>query len=91
MCCTDPAEHARRRRLFNLVFMEHSLKAANLIIIGHIDRWVEPISTLAPGPSSRTADHKNISAGWFKSRIIATWIDFLTFDILGDPVSWREL
>lgn len=61
MCCTEPAEHARRRKLLNLVFTEQSLKAANPIIIDHINSWLEFISVSAVEADS---DYKDDIAGW---------------------------
>jgi cytochrome P450 len=38
---TNPAVHARKRKLLNLAFTEQSLKAAGPLMAVHIDRWIE--------------------------------------------------
>lgn len=69
---TEPKEHARKRKLLNLVFTEQSLKAANSIIISHVDRWVELLT-------SGTRENS-----WSSAHDISTRVDQLVFDILGD-------
>lgn len=72
MNVTDPKSHATKRKLLNLVFTEQFLKAASPLLVSHIDRWVELLKSDADGD------------GWSSPRNMATWIDQLVFDILGD-------
>lgn len=64
--------HARERKLLNLAFTEQSLKASGPIIVRHVDRWIELLCE-GSGPE-----------GWSPTRNMAEWVDFLTFDIIGD-------
>jgi cytochrome P450 len=70
---TNPAVHARKRKLLNLAFTEQSLKAAGPLMAVHIDRWIELL----------TKDSEK-SKPWPPPRNMALWIDALVFDILGD-------
>ncbi|KAF2272270.1 benzoate 4-monooxygenase cytochrome P450 [Westerdykella ornata] len=69
----DKQEHAKKRRLLNLIFTERSVKAASPIIVGHIDRWIQ----LLVGEDA-------IEDGWSEPRNMSTWMDHLIFDIMGD-------
>jgi len=69
--CTEPALHAKKRKALNLAFTEQSLKIAGPLMAAHIDRWDE----LLAGDAAET---------WSPPRNMATWVDFLVFDILGD-------
>ncbi|ORX93613.1 benzoate 4-monooxygenase cytochrome P450 [Clohesyomyces aquaticus] len=72
MNSTDPALHAKKRKLLNLVFTEQSLKAASPLIVSHIDRWIDLLT-------EETEDQ-----GWTCPHNMATRVDYLVFDILGD-------
>ncbi|KAF2795475.1 benzoate 4-monooxygenase cytochrome P450 [Melanomma pulvis-pyrius CBS 109.77] len=69
----DPLIHARKRKTLNLAFTEQSLKAAGPLMAVHVDRWIELLTSDA-----------NESEIWSTPRDMATWIDALVFDILGD-------
>ncbi|KAF2709862.1 cytochrome P450 [Pleomassaria siparia CBS 279.74] len=64
--------HAKKRKLLNLVFTEQSLKAASPLLVSHIDRWIQLLS-------SGTQED-----GWSPPRNMSTCVDQLVFDILGD-------
>jgi cytochrome P450 len=64
--------HARERKLLNLAFTEQSLKASSPLIVKHVDRWVDLLCQ-SPDPE-----------GWSTPRNMTEWVDFLTFDIIGD-------
>jgi cytochrome P450 len=68
---TEPALHAKKRKALNLAFSEQSLKAAGPLMAEHIDRWVELL----------TSDAGN---GWSSPQNLATWVDYLVFDLIGD-------
>jgi cytochrome P450 len=71
ICCTEPDQHAKKRKALNLAFTEQSLKIAGPLMANHIDRWDE----LLFGDAAET---------WSPSRNMATWVDYLVFDIIGD-------
>lgn len=67
-----PAAHGRKRKMLNQAFTEKAIKNAASFISQHVDRWIELISETAEGET------------WTKSRNMASWNDWLVFDILGD-------
>lgn len=68
---TEPAAHAKRRRILNLAFTEQSLKASGPLMTAHIDRWIEILIEEA-------------TETWSSPRNVAMHTDELVFDILGD-------
>ncbi|KAG8526297.1 uncharacterized protein KY384_000290 [Bacidia gigantensis] len=66
---TDIAVHSRKRKIFNTVFTDKSIRSAQPFIINIIDRWND---------LSITGDD------WSEPIDLAPWIDYLVFDILGD-------
>jgi cytochrome P450 len=73
LSATDVALHAKKRKLLNLAFTDASLRASGGFMSRHIDRWNE----LLPG-------EKSDETGWSEGRDMATWCDYLLFDLLGD-------
>lgn len=71
---SDVEVHARRRRLLNLAFTDHSVKAAGSFIAKHTDRWNELLLD----------SEENRDDGWSAPRDISTWAKYLVFDILMD-------
>ncbi|KAF2804404.1 benzoate 4-monooxygenase cytochrome P450 [Mytilinidion resinicola] len=84
---TDPVLHAKKRRLLNLAFTEQSLKAASPFLVRHIDRWAELLVGEVDAGTEQD-EVKNAALGgkrlWSSPRNMATWIDYLVFDLLGD-------
>lgn len=66
---SDPAIHAKKRKLLNTVFTERSLRSAAAFIIKHLDRWNELTVT---------------GHGWSEPIDLTEWTNCLVFDILGD-------
>jgi cytochrome P450 len=71
---SDVEVHARKRRLLNLAFTDHSAKAASSFIAKHIDRWNEPLL------DSKGEEDE----GWSSPREMTSWTRYLVFDILMD-------
>lgn len=71
---SDMELHARKRRLLNLAFTDHSVKAAGPFMAKHIDRWNE----LLLGSDEKSDD------GWSSPRDVTTWAKYLVFDVLMD-------
>ncbi|PVI00424.1 cytochrome P450 [Periconia macrospinosa] len=71
---SDVEIHARKRRLLNLAFTDHSVKAAGPFIAKHIDRCNEILADSA----------KQNDDGWSSPRDITMWSKHLVFDILMD-------
>lgn len=69
---TDPAAHAKRRKLLNQAFTDKSLKASAAFMAKHIDRWIELLI------SDVQKD------GWTPTKDVSHEVDMLVFDILGD-------
>lgn len=67
----DTKLHAKRRRILNQVFTEKAMQAAGPFITRHVDRWNELLIN-------------DDSKDWSEPRNLTTWIDALSFDILGD-------
>lgn len=72
--CTGVAEHASKRKLLSLAFTDQSIKASGAFMAKHIDRWNEIL----------IGDKPEGIEEWSKPRNMSTWVDYLTFDILGD-------
>ncbi|KAH7411539.1 benzoate 4-monooxygenase cytochrome P450 [Phaeosphaeria sp. MPI-PUGE-AT-0046c] len=70
---SDIEIHARKRRLLNLAFTDHSVKAAGPFIAMHIDRWNELLLDSEGGIDE-----------WSCPRDVSTWTMYLVFDILMD-------
>ena len=75
---TDFALHHKKRRVLNLAFSEKSIRAAEVFIQKHVDRWDE---LLADGDSK----------DWSQPRNMTDWTDYLVFDILCDLCFGRSL
>lgn len=71
---SDVDLHATKRRLLNLAFTDHSVKAAGPFIAKHTDRWNE---LLVESKDKGTDD-------WSSSRDMTTWAKYLVFDVLMD-------
>ncbi|KAF2464532.1 benzoate 4-monooxygenase cytochrome P450 [Lindgomyces ingoldianus] len=75
---SDTQLHARKRRLLSLAFTDHSVKASSpgtKFMAKHIDRW----NKLLGGELN-----DQMEEGWSAPRDIATWANYLVFDLLGD-------
>lgn len=81
---TEPAIHAKRRKLLNLIFTEQSLKAASPLVAAHIDRWIELLLDTAAEGSKDVHEKPSIARSWSRPLDMPTWVDHLAFDILGD-------
>lgn len=68
----DKMEHARRRKMLNQSFTEHSLRAAQPFMVKHVDRWNELLVANVPGNE------------WSPAMNFADLSDTLVFDIMGD-------
>ena len=67
----DEALHGAKRRLLSHAFSERAIQDSEQYVSANINTWLE---RLGAGPSSST--------GWTTEINIATWINYLTFDIL---------
>lgn len=67
----EPAMHARRRKALNLALAEEFLKAVSPLMVAQVDRWIEILTDGA-------------TEAWSQPRDMATYIDELVFDKLGD-------
>lgn len=72
---TDPASHARKRKVLNQAFTEKSVKHAATFMTKHAERWID----LLVADNDVSAEH-----GWTKTRNMSEWNDWVVFDILGD-------
>ena len=75
---TDLVLHRKKRRVLNPAFSEKSIRAAEVFIQMHVDRWHELI------PDGDTKD-------WSQRKNMAEWIDYLVFHILCDLCFGRSL
>lgn len=75
---TDLALHHKKRRVLNLAFSEKSIRAAEVFIQKHVDRWDE---LLTDGDSKDWSQPKNMTH----------WTGYLVFDILCDLCFGRPL
>ena len=67
----DNAKHARKRRILNYFFSENAMRFAEKFAIQHVDLWCEPLG-------------ENAEKEWSKPRDMATWANYLVFNILGN-------
>jgi hypothetical protein len=72
---TDPAAHARKRKILNQAFTEKSVKHAASFMTKHIERWIDLLVVHDDAPANQN---------WSKSRNMSDWNDWVVFDILGD-------
>ncbi|KAF2744576.1 cytochrome P450 [Sporormia fimetaria CBS 119925] len=75
---TEPAAHAKRRKLLNQAFTEKSLRASAEFMSKHIDRWLEIL-----------VDDVQQN-GWTEPKDAANEVEMLVWDILGDICNGRE-
>ncbi|KAF2728790.1 benzoate 4-monooxygenase cytochrome P450 [Polyplosphaeria fusca] len=75
LSATDPALHAKKRKLISIAFTDQSIKGAAVLIQGHITRWTE---LLFENGGTKT------ESTWSEPRDMSKWADNLTFDIAGD-------
>ncbi len=75
----NEALHGTRRRLLSHAFSERALQDSEQYVSANVNVWLEQ---LGAGPIS--------SAGWTTEKNIATWINYLTFDILTDLAYGRS-
>ena len=75
----DEAVHGVKRRLLSHAFSERAIQDSEQYVSTNINRWLEQ---LGAGPLS--------SAGWTAAKNVATWINYLTFDILTDLAYGRS-
>ncbi|KAF2656844.1 benzoate 4-monooxygenase cytochrome P450 [Lophiostoma macrostomum CBS 122681] len=74
MSSDDHASHTKMRKLLNLIFTEQSLRAWSPIVSRNVDRWIE----LLTGTSGKETE------GWSQPVDMATSVDMLMFDIVGE-------
>ena len=75
----DRIQHAQKRRLLSQAFSENALRGIEPHILEHVRKWC---AYLGDGP---TRD------GWTEAKNMATWSDYLTFDVLSDLCFGRSL
>lgn len=75
---TDLVLHHKMRRVLNPAFSEKSIRAAEVFIQKHVDRWNELL------PDGDTKD-------WSQPKNMTEWTDYLVFDILCDLCFGRSL
>jgi hypothetical protein len=83
-CSTDRVAHAKKRKNLNLIFTEQSLKAASPTIVQHVDRWIHLLTTNVGGGANTVPVDEVDTEGWSQPCNMATWVESLIFDILGD-------
>ncbi|KAF1976971.1 cytochrome P450 [Bimuria novae-zelandiae CBS 107.79] len=84
MNSTDPARHAKLRKLLNLAFTDQSLKASSPVIAKHVDRWVYLLTSTNETENERL-DKKDGDIGRWSSPVnMAVAVERLIFDILGE-------
>ena len=72
---TDPATHARMRKLLSASFSEKSLRVQQPLIESYADLLIKRFRDLATAPE---ADSRGVSVD------MVDWINFFTVDIIGD-------
>ena len=84
MNSTDPAHHAKLRKLLNLAFTEQSLKASGPVIAKHVDRWLY-LLTSNTETHIHPLDQKDGQIGMWSHPInMAIMVERLIFNILGE-------
>jgi len=71
---TDPAAHARKRKILNLSFTDKTVSAAAKFTVRHVDRWLQLIAE----------EIGNNSGEWSAPVDFSRKVDALVFDIMGD-------
>ncbi|KAJ9615089.1 hypothetical protein H2200_001163 [Cladophialophora chaetospira] len=75
----NEALHATKRRLLSHAFSERAIQDSEQYVSANINIW---LNQLGAGPLS--------SNGWTAEKNVATWVNYLTFDILADLAYGRS-
>ncbi|KAF2865672.1 benzoate 4-monooxygenase cytochrome P450 [Massariosphaeria phaeospora] len=73
---TDPALHAQKRKMLNQAFTDKAVGHAAVFVTQHVDRWLDILV------QEREAEAEG--AVWTRPLNMATWTEWLVFDIMGD-------
>lgn len=79
LLATDKAHHARKRRVMGQAFSDGAMKGMEQYVLGHVEDLVHRVSEVAES----TGDEKGT---WSKPLDLASWCNWLVFDIMGDLV-----
>lgn len=85
LLATEKQHHARKRRIMGQAFADSALRGFEQYVVGHVEDLVDMIGD-ATKPSNTNGEKK----GWSLPMDMASWSNWLVFDIMGDLVFGRS-
>ncbi|KAI5358294.1 putative cytochrome P450 [Septoria linicola] len=82
LLATEKAHHARKRRVMGQAFSDSAMKGMEQYVLGHVEDLVNRV-----GEGVESSDSEK---GWSKPLDMASWCNWLVFDIMGDLVFGRS-
>ncbi len=70
----NKAAHGRKRRVLGHAFSDQALKSMEVFITDNVDRWCKLLGE----------DNAEAASTWSKSKDMAKWANYVTFDVLGE-------
>lgn len=83
LLATERQHHARKRRIMGQAFSDSALKGFELYVQGHVQDLVERIGKMVNQPGAE-------KSRWSAPMDMASWCNWLVFDIMGDLVFGRS-
>ncbi|CZT19858.1 related to cytochrome P450 67 [Ramularia collo-cygni] len=87
LLATERQHHARKRRIMGQAFADSALRGFEQYVVGHVEDLVDRIGEATKQASSSTSGEKQ---GWSLPMDMASWSNWLVFDIMGDLVFGRS-
>lgn len=87
LLATEKQHHARKRRIMGQAFADSALRGFEQYVVGHVEDLVDRIGDATKLASSDATSEKK---AWSKPMDMASWSNWLVFDIMGDLVFGRS-
>ncbi|KAF2843450.1 cytochrome P450 [Patellaria atrata CBS 101060] len=81
----DRQTHSRKRRVLSYAFSDSALKGMEEYVLVHIRDYLNKLVSASSEPNGSANGHvKSEKSGWSEAKDVATWTNYMSFDILGD-------
>lgn len=87
LLATEKQHHARKRRIMGQAFADSALRGFEPYVVGHVEDLVDKIGDATKLASSNSSGGKK---SWSSPMDMASWSNWLVFDIMGDLVFGRS-
>lgn len=87
LLATEKQHHARKRRIMGQAFADTALRGFEQYVVGHVEDLVDRIADATRLASSSSDGEKK---AWSSPMDLASWSNWLVFDIMGDLVFGRS-